>query len=95
VAKVVGFVEAPAHGLDLPLDIRGTAFQKQVWNAIRTIPAGATEDAIATVPATAPPSPHGFPLYNRQLHVTNGLAPTPSAPNPAYSPGGMLTFISG
>jgi hypothetical protein len=58
-----------------------------------TIPAGATEDAIATVPATAPPSTRGFPLYNRQLHVTNGLAPTPTAPNPAYAPGGMLTFI--
>jgi AraC family transcriptional regulator of adaptative response/methylated-DNA-[protein]-cysteine methyltransferase len=42
VAKVIGFVEAPAQGLDLPLDIRGTAFQKQVWNAIRAIPAGAT-----------------------------------------------------
>jgi len=58
-----------------------------------TIPAGGTEDAIATVPATAPPSPNGFPLYNRQMHVTNGNAPTPAAPNPAYSPGGMLTFI--
>jgi AraC family transcriptional regulator, regulatory protein of adaptative response / methylated-DNA-[protein]-cysteine methyltransferase len=42
VAKVVGFVEAPAQGLDLPLDIRGTAFQRRVWNAIRAIPAGAT-----------------------------------------------------
>jgi AraC family transcriptional regulator of adaptative response/methylated-DNA-[protein]-cysteine methyltransferase len=42
VAKVVGFVEAPAQGLDLPLDIRGTAFQQQVWNAIRAIPVGAT-----------------------------------------------------
>jgi AraC family transcriptional regulator of adaptative response/methylated-DNA-[protein]-cysteine methyltransferase len=42
VAKVVGFVEAPAQGLDLPLDIRGTAFQQRVWNAIRAIPAGAT-----------------------------------------------------
>jgi AraC family transcriptional regulator, regulatory protein of adaptative response / methylated-DNA-[protein]-cysteine methyltransferase len=42
VAKVVGFVEAPVQGLDLPLDIRGTAFQKRVWTAIRDIPAGAT-----------------------------------------------------
>ena len=42
VAKVVGFVEAPAQGLDLALDIRGTAFQKRVWKAIRAIPAGAT-----------------------------------------------------
>jgi AraC family transcriptional regulator of adaptative response/methylated-DNA-[protein]-cysteine methyltransferase len=42
VAKVVGFVEAPAHGLDLPLDIRGTAFQQRVWKALRAIPAGST-----------------------------------------------------
>jgi AraC family transcriptional regulator, regulatory protein of adaptative response / methylated-DNA-[protein]-cysteine methyltransferase len=42
VAKVVGFVEAPALGLDLPLDVRGTAFQQRVWRALREIPAGAT-----------------------------------------------------
>lgn len=42
VAKVVGFVEAPAMGLDLPLDVRGTAFQQRVWQALREIPAGET-----------------------------------------------------
>lgn len=42
VAKVVGFVEAPARGFDLPLDIRGTAFQQRVWQALREIPAGST-----------------------------------------------------
>lgn len=42
VAEVVGFVEAPALGLDLPLDLRGTAFQQRVWRALRDIPAGAT-----------------------------------------------------
>ncbi len=42
VAKVVGFVEAPALGLDLPLDVRGTAFQQRVWRALREIPAGST-----------------------------------------------------
>lgn len=42
VAKVVGFVEAPARDLDLPLDIRGTAFQRNVWNALREIPVGET-----------------------------------------------------
>jgi AraC family transcriptional regulator of adaptative response/methylated-DNA-[protein]-cysteine methyltransferase len=42
VAKVVGFVEAPKLGLDLPLDIRGTAFQQRVWQALREIPAGTT-----------------------------------------------------
>lgn len=42
VATVIGVVEAPAIGLDLPLDVRGTAFQQRVWQALRTIPAGAT-----------------------------------------------------
>jgi AraC family transcriptional regulator of adaptative response/methylated-DNA-[protein]-cysteine methyltransferase len=42
VAKVVGFIEAPALGLDLPLDVRGTAFQERVWRALREIPPGAT-----------------------------------------------------
>jgi len=42
VATVVSFVEAPALGLDLPLDVRGTAFQQRVWQALRKIPAGST-----------------------------------------------------
>ena len=42
VAKVVGFIEAPALGLDLPLDVRGTAFQERVWQALREIPPGST-----------------------------------------------------
>jgi len=42
VSKVVGFVEAPGLGLDLPLDVRGTAFQQRVWQALREIPAGET-----------------------------------------------------
>jgi AraC family transcriptional regulator of adaptative response/methylated-DNA-[protein]-cysteine methyltransferase len=42
VAKVVGFVEAPRLGLDLPLDMRGTAFQQRVWQALREIPVGQT-----------------------------------------------------
>ncbi len=42
VAKVVGLVEAPKTGLDLPLDVRGTAFQHRVWQALREIPVGST-----------------------------------------------------
>ena len=42
VALVVGFVEAPSVGLDLPLDIRGTVFQQRVWQALRDIPRGQT-----------------------------------------------------
>lgn len=41
-ATIVGFVEAPRLGLDLPLDVRGTAFQQRVWQALRSIPAGET-----------------------------------------------------
>jgi AraC family transcriptional regulator of adaptative response/methylated-DNA-[protein]-cysteine methyltransferase len=42
IAKVVGLVEAPALGLNLPLDVRGTAFQQRVWQALCDIPAGST-----------------------------------------------------
>jgi AraC family transcriptional regulator of adaptative response/methylated-DNA-[protein]-cysteine methyltransferase len=42
VARVVGFVEAPNLGLDLPLDVRGTAFQQRVWRALQEIPVGQT-----------------------------------------------------
>lgn len=41
-AQVAGFVEAPALGLDLALDVRGTAFQQRVWQALQAIPAGQT-----------------------------------------------------
>jgi len=73
-------VARDAHLLNNPFDANA-----------ETIPAGATEDAIATVPAGAAPSTHGFPLYNRQLRVTNG---DQTAPNPVPATGGgMLTFI--
>ena len=42
VAKVIGLVEAPRIGLDLPLDLRGTAFQLRVWHALQKIPPGRT-----------------------------------------------------
>ncbi len=42
VAKVVGLVEHPYNAFDLPLDVRGTAFQERVWQALRRIPAGST-----------------------------------------------------
>jgi len=42
VAKVVGLVEAPAQSVDLPLDVRGTAFQQRVWRALRDVRPGAT-----------------------------------------------------
>lgn len=42
MAQVIGFVEAPGTGLDLPLDLRGTAFQLRVWQALSEIPPGNT-----------------------------------------------------
>lgn len=42
VAEVVGLVEAPSLGHDLPLDIRGTVFQQRVWQALQEIPVGKT-----------------------------------------------------
>lgn len=42
MAQIVALVENPKSGLDLPLDIRGTAFQKRVWKALQQIPPGAT-----------------------------------------------------
>jgi len=42
VAQVVGLIEAPGTGLDLPLDVRGTAFQQRVWQALQQIPTGTT-----------------------------------------------------
>lgn len=42
VAAVIGLIENPNIGFDLPLDIRGTAFQQRVWQALREIPVGAT-----------------------------------------------------
>lgn len=42
VAAVVRGIEAPSRDLDLPLDVKGTAFQRRVWQALRAIPAGKT-----------------------------------------------------
>jgi AraC family transcriptional regulator of adaptative response/methylated-DNA-[protein]-cysteine methyltransferase len=42
LARVAGLVEAPAHSIELPLDLRGTAFQHRVWQALRRIRPGTT-----------------------------------------------------
>ena len=42
LAKVIRFVDKPGEGLDLPLDLRGTPFQRRVWEALRAIPVGTT-----------------------------------------------------
>jgi methylated-DNA-[protein]-cysteine S-methyltransferase/AraC family transcriptional regulator of adaptative response/methylated-DNA-[protein]-cysteine methyltransferase len=42
LARVIRFVDKPAEGLYLPLDMRGTPFQRRVWQKIKAIPAGRT-----------------------------------------------------
>jgi AraC family transcriptional regulator of adaptative response/methylated-DNA-[protein]-cysteine methyltransferase len=42
IEQTVGFIEAPERGLDLPLDVHGTAFQQRVWKALRNLPPGTT-----------------------------------------------------
>lgn len=42
IAHVLGFIEAPGVGLNLPLDVQGTAFQQRVWHALSQIPPGST-----------------------------------------------------
>ncbi len=56
VALVVGLVEAPGRGLDLPLDIRGTAFQQRVWAALRAIPKGRTASYAEIAAAVGAPA---------------------------------------
>jgi AraC family transcriptional regulator of adaptative response/methylated-DNA-[protein]-cysteine methyltransferase len=42
VARIVGLVESPGVNVNLPLDVRGTVFQRKVWQALRKIPTGKT-----------------------------------------------------
>ena len=42
VAQVVGFMERPSLGFNLPLDVQGTAFQQRVWKLLNKIPSGKT-----------------------------------------------------
>jgi AraC family transcriptional regulator of adaptative response/methylated-DNA-[protein]-cysteine methyltransferase len=42
LSEIVAFIDAPKSGLNLPLDMRGTAFQQKVWQALRAIPPGET-----------------------------------------------------
>jgi O6-methylguanine-DNA--protein-cysteine methyltransferase len=40
IEKILRFIETPARGLDLELDVHGTPFQRRVWDALCGIPAG-------------------------------------------------------
>jgi AraC family transcriptional regulator of adaptative response/methylated-DNA-[protein]-cysteine methyltransferase len=56
VAQVVGLVESPGRGHDLPLDVRGTAFQQRVWQELRRIPPGTTASYADVATAIGQPS---------------------------------------
>lgn len=56
VAAAIGAVEQPGAAIDLPLDVRGTAFQRRVWEALRAIPAGRTASYAEVAAAIGAPS---------------------------------------
>jgi len=57
VLKAVGdFIRAPERGLTLPLDIRGTAFQRRVWKALQEIPVGRTSSYAEIAQAIGKPT---------------------------------------
>ena len=76
VAQVVGFVETPAIGLNLPLDVRGTAFQQRVWQALREIPVGATVSYAEVARRIG--SPTAARAVAEASRRTNSLLPSPA-----------------
>jgi AraC family transcriptional regulator of adaptative response/methylated-DNA-[protein]-cysteine methyltransferase len=64
--RVVDAVEHPGTGGDIPLDVRGTAFQERVWAELRKIPSGETR-SYAEIAAAA-----GKPTAVRATGSANG-----------------------
>jgi AraC family transcriptional regulator of adaptative response/methylated-DNA-[protein]-cysteine methyltransferase len=56
VRRVVDAVEQPGTGQDIPLDVRGTAFQERVWAELRKIPPGETRSYAEIAAAAGKPS---------------------------------------
>jgi AraC family transcriptional regulator of adaptative response/methylated-DNA-[protein]-cysteine methyltransferase len=56
IGRVIALVESPGAAFDLPLDIRGTAFQQRVWQALRAIPPGQTASYAAIAAAIGAPA---------------------------------------
>jgi AraC family transcriptional regulator of adaptative response/methylated-DNA-[protein]-cysteine methyltransferase len=54
-AQVVAQVEAPGRDTGLPLDVRGTAFQEAVWQALRAVPPGETRSYAEIAAAAGSP----------------------------------------
>jgi AraC family transcriptional regulator of adaptative response/methylated-DNA-[protein]-cysteine methyltransferase len=72
VAAIVGLVDAPSgsDSLELPLDVRGTVFQRQVWAALRQIRAGRTVTYSELAAAI------GRPTATRAVAAACGANPT-------------------
>lgn len=58
LAEVVALVDEPALAAELPLDIRGTAFEERVWAALRQIPVGTTATYGEIAAALGAPAAH-------------------------------------
>lgn len=58
VAQVIAAINEPAQAAELPLDIRGTAFQERVWAALRAIPIGTTASYSEIAAAIGAPTAH-------------------------------------
>ena len=58
VADITAFIRTPRHGLRLPLDIQGTAFQHRVWKALQAIPSGRTASYRDVAAAIGQPTAH-------------------------------------
>lgn len=69
VARVVALVEDPGESGDIPLDLRGTAFQEAVWRALRQIPPGETRSYAQLAAAV------GNPGAARAAGSANGANP--------------------
>ena len=58
VSEIARFARTPTRGLSLPLDVRGTAFQRRVWRALQTIPVGETSTYQEIAHAIGEPQAH-------------------------------------
>ncbi len=56
LAQVVAAVETPGDHAHIPLDVKGTAFQEAVWQALRRIPLGETRTYAQLAAAIGNPS---------------------------------------
>jgi AraC family transcriptional regulator of adaptative response/methylated-DNA-[protein]-cysteine methyltransferase len=69
VAAALAAITRPEAGADVPIDVRGTAFQERVWQALRKIPAGETR-SYAEIAAAV-----GQPGAVRAVGTANGSNP--------------------